>query len=166
MADLQIQEGLDKLNNMFKITRIILLILTGLSIKAQNHVDELRYSQESLWGTARYISMGGAFGALGANASSPSHNPAGIAVHTNNEFSATISFMDTETTATYNSSNTFDKNSRSSIPNINYVSANVFDPKQIGDWSRFNFGIGYNKLEDYNQNSLFGNVIENNSKAA
>ena len=137
---------------MFRIISLAILIFTGLSLQAQNHIDALRYSQESLWGSARYVSMAGAFGALGANASSPSHNPAGIAVHTNNEFSASLSFLDIETTATYHSSNTFDKNSHSSIPNLNYISANVFDPEQIGDWSRFNFGIGYNRLEDYNQN--------------
>ena len=106
--------------------------------------------------------MGGAFGSLGANASSPSHNPAGIAVHTNNEFSTSLSFIDLETTATYHSSNTFDKNSRSSIPNLNYVSANVFDPEQIGDWSRFNFGIGYNRLEDYNQNIYISSELNEN----
>lgn len=137
---------------MFRITCIAILVFTEFSVKAQNHVDALRYSQESLWGSARYVSMAGAFGALGANATSPSHNPAGIAVHTNNEFSTSLSFLDIETTATYHSSSTFNKNSRSSIPNLNYVSANVFDPEQIGDWSRFNFGIGYNRLEDYNQN--------------
>ena len=158
---------------MLRITRLAILVFTGLSVQAQNHVDALRYSQESLWGSARYVSMGGAFGALGANASSPSHNPAGIAVHTNNEFSASLSFMDLETTATYHSSDTFDKNSRSSIPNLNYVSANVFDPEQIGDWSRFNFGIGYNRLEDYNQHiyisgeqnlNSFSNLILNKAQ--
>lgn len=147
---------------MLRITRLAILVFTGLSVQAQNHVDALRYSQESLWGSARYVSMGGAFGALGANASSPSQNPAGIAVHTNNEFSSSLSFIDIETIATYHSSNTFDKNSRSSIPNINYVSANIFDPEQIGDWSRFNFGIGYNKLEDYNQNIYMSSELNEN----
>ena len=150
---------------MFRITSLAILVFTGLSVQAQNHVDALRYSQESLWGSARYVSMGGAFGALGANASSPSHNPAGIAVHTNNEFSTSLSFIDLETTATYHSSNTFDKNSRSSIPNLNYVSANVFDPEQIGDWSRFNFGIGYNRLEDYNQNIYISSELNENTSS-
>jgi hypothetical protein len=150
---------------MFRITSLALLVLTGLSLQAQNHVDALRYSRESLWGSARYVSMGGAFGSLGANASSPSHNPAGIAVHTNNEFSASLSFIDIETTALYHSSNTFDKNSRGSIPNLNYVSANVFDPEQIGDWSRFNFGIGYNKLEDYNQSIYISSELNENTSS-
>ena len=150
---------------MLRIINLALLVLTGLTLQAQNHVDALRYSQESLWGSARYVSMGGAFGALGANANTPSHNPGGIAVHTNNEFSTSLSFSDIETTATYNFSNTFDKNSHSSIPNLNYVSANVFDPEQVGDWSRFNFGIGYNRLEDYNQNIYISTELNENSSS-
>jgi long-subunit fatty acid transport protein len=127
-------------------------LLLGLSIQAQNHIDALRYSQESLWGSARYVAMGGAFGSLGANATSTSHNPAGIATHTTNEFSGSLNFIDIENQSTYHSSNAFDKKSVLSIPNLNYISANVFDPEQFGDLNRFNFGIGYNKLDDYNQN--------------
>ena len=158
---------------MLRTISLTTALLLGLSIQAQNHVDALRYSQESLFGSARYVGMGGAFGSLGANASSTSHNPAGIAVHTNNEFSGSLSFIDIETEASYNSTNSFVKNSVASIPNLNYVSANVFNPEQVGDWSRFNFGIGYNKLEDYNQNIYlnaeqnehsFSDVILNNAQ--
>lgn len=158
---------------MLRQTSLALGFLIGCSIQAQNHVDALRYSQESLWGSARYVAMGGAFGALGANASSPSHNPAGLAVHSNNEFSGSLSFMDLETTTSYLNANSFDKNSRTSLPNLNYVSANVFDPDQLGDWNRFNFGIGYNRLEDYNQHiyisgeqnlNSFSNLILNKAQ--
>ena len=65
---------------LHKISLSVVLIL-GLTTQAQNHVDALRYSQESLWGSARLVSMGGAFGSLGANANSASHNPAGLAVY-------------------------------------------------------------------------------------
>jgi len=137
---------------MLRTISLAMVLLLGLSIQAQNHVDALRYSQESLWGSARYVAMGGAFGSLGANATSTSHNPAGIAIHTTNEFSGSLNFIDIETDASYHSTNSFAKNSVASIPNLNYVSANVFDPEQMGDWSRFNFGIGYNRLDDYDQN--------------
>ena len=127
-------------------------LFLGASIQAQDRTDALRYSQESLWGSARYVAMGGAFGSLGANATSTSHNPAGIATHTTNEFSGSLNFIDIENQSSYHSSDAFDKKSILSIPNLNYINANVFDPEQIGDWNRFNFGIGYNKLDDYNRN--------------
>ena len=43
------------------------------------------------------------------------------------------------------------------------MSANVFDPEQIGDWSRFNFGIGYNRLKDYNQKVYISSELDENT---
>ncbi len=45
---------------------------------AQNVDDALRYSQIFYGGTARFMSMGGAFTALGGDISSLSQNPAGL----------------------------------------------------------------------------------------
>ena len=60
----------------------ITLIASGLEGFSQNEVDALRYSQLNLSGTARFTSMGGAFGALGGDMSSMTVNPAGIGVLT------------------------------------------------------------------------------------
>ena len=64
--------------------RISLVILTVLSVyagvSAQNVDDALRYSQIFYGGTARFMSMGGAFTAIGGDISSLSQNPAGIGV--------------------------------------------------------------------------------------
>lgn len=148
---------------MLRNLSIFLSLLTGLSINAQNHIDALRYSQESLWGSARYVSMGGAFSSLGANASSTSHNPAGLSIYTTNEFSLSLNFDEIETNSTFYNTNSLDKNSNSSMPNLNYISANIFDPEDVGDWNRFNFGIGYNRLEDYNQDIYFTAEQQDNS---
>src|ERR1043166_10287149 len=68
---------------------IIGIVLSGMlpviSV-AQNDVDALRYSQTGLAGTARFISMGGAFGALGGDFSTLSWNPAGLAIYRTSEF--------------------------------------------------------------------------------
>ena len=137
---------------MKRFIHLCIILLLGYSLHAQNHVDALRYSQESLWGSARHVAMGGAFGSLGANASSTSYNPAGISTHTTNELSGSINFSDLESQSMFqHSSNKFNKNRTLSIPNINYVNATVFDPEDFGDWNRWNFGIGFNRLDDYNQ---------------
>ncbi|MBK7668819.1 MAG: hypothetical protein IPJ32_16675 [Sphingobacteriaceae bacterium] len=47
---------------------IAILFASSLSF-SQNDMDALRYSQTGVGGTARFISMGGAFGALGGNTS-------------------------------------------------------------------------------------------------
>ncbi|MFB6258939.1 MAG: hypothetical protein ABEH38_09610 [Flavobacteriales bacterium] len=59
---------------------------------SQDEKDVLRYSRSELHGTARYIGMAGAFGSLGADVSSLSSNPAGIALFRKNELSFTPSF--------------------------------------------------------------------------
>lgn len=53
---------------------------------AQNEEDVLRYSQIEFSGTARYVGLGGAYGAIGADFSSLSSNPAGIGVYKRSEF--------------------------------------------------------------------------------
>ena len=118
---------------MLRNISLLFTLILGLTVQAQNHVDALRYSQESLWGSARFVGMGGAFGSLGANANSPSHNPAGIAVYTTSELSGSFSLQDIETESTLIDSKAFANNNATSLPNLNYVSANLFDPEEIGD---------------------------------
>src|SRR3954466_4771231 len=85
----------------------ITFILVGFSIYipslifAQSDIDALRYSQSSLTGTARYVSMGGAFGALGADFSSLSYNPAGIGLYRKSEFTFTPSIYAEKTTSDF-----------------------------------------------------------------
>jgi len=137
---------------MKAIYSLVTALFIGLSLQAQNHIDALRFSQESLWGTARFVSMGGAFGALGGNASSASHNPAGIAVYSSGENSTTLSFINLETTTDYYSGDNASLISRTGnirLPNINRVSANIFAPEEAGDWNRFNFALGYNTLHNF-----------------
>lgn len=57
---------------------------------AQSAIDGFRISQPDLKGTARFMGMGGAFGALGGDLSSISTNPAGIGVYRRNEIGITM----------------------------------------------------------------------------
>lgn len=57
---------------------------------AQSAVDALTLSQSDIRGTARYMSMGGAFGALGGDLTTLSQNPAGIGVYRSNEIGITM----------------------------------------------------------------------------
>ncbi|MBL0343571.1 MAG: hypothetical protein IPP71_23575 [Bacteroidetes bacterium] len=59
---------------------LIACLFCPYQLKAQNEIDALRYSQSMFGSTARSLSMGGAFGALGADFSTLSTNPAGIGV--------------------------------------------------------------------------------------
>ncbi|MCB0805347.1 MAG: hypothetical protein KDC05_06070, partial [Bacteroidales bacterium] len=81
------------------ITAIVVLLT--LQLEAQNEVDALRYSTTSVVGTARYTAMGGAFGALGADFSTLSSNPAGIGLYKSSEFTITPSLYIGSTNSTY-----------------------------------------------------------------
>ncbi|MDE5609571.1 MAG: transporter, partial [Bacteroidales bacterium] len=72
------------------LTSVFLLAAgAGIKTQAQNDADLLRFSMTNPIGTSRFNAMGGAFGALGANFSSLSTNPAGIGLYTRHEISLT-----------------------------------------------------------------------------
>lgn len=65
-------------------------VLAGTAVYAQSAIDAYRISQPDMKGTARYMSMAGAFGALGGDLSVLSHNPGGIGVYRNSEVGFTL----------------------------------------------------------------------------
>lgn len=74
---------------------------------AQSAIDGFRFSQPDMKGTARYMGMGGAFGALGGDLSSISTNPAGIGVYRRNEIGITMDVdIQTATSETQGMKNT------------------------------------------------------------
>jgi len=67
---------------------ILLLALTGIFAgKSQNETDVLRYAQLSPNASTRFNSMGGAFGALGADMGCAAFNPAGLGIFRKGELS-------------------------------------------------------------------------------
>lgn len=75
---------------MKKISIITLFLLIGITAKAQNHTDALRYSTEELSGTARFKAMSGAFGALGGDMSAVNINPAGSTFFSSSEINFSL----------------------------------------------------------------------------
>ena len=68
---------------------------------AQNAIDAYSVSQTDLRGSARFMSMGGAFTALGGDISTLNQNPAGIGIYRSSDISATldINMMSSKSTA-------------------------------------------------------------------
>lgn len=78
-----------------------IILLTCITISAQNSTDVLRYSLDNTQGTARFQSMGGAFGALGGDLSALNVNPAGSAVFNNSLFTVSGTAYQRENSSTY-----------------------------------------------------------------
>ena len=131
------------------------ILLTGLMVAsamtfAQQEFDALKYSMNEISGSARYVSMSGAFGALGGDMSTLGMNPAGIAVYRSSELTITPTLGTTSTKSVFNRLESSDTKSKLLINNFGYVGS--FRTYEESDISNFNFGINYNRVKDYNRN--------------
>lgn len=117
--------------------------------------DALRYSQDILGGTARFAAMGGAFCAVGGDLSTLGYNPAGIAVYTQNQLEITPGIAFQSTNTSYNGTSTTSTNSAATLQSLGFVATGKVRNKSKDDnggWKSYNFGIVYNRLNNFNDN--------------
>lgn len=125
------------------------ILLSVITVSAQNSVDVLRYSLTNVGGTARSMGQGGAFGAVGADFSALSINPAGIGLYKKSEFSFTPTFYLSQSKAKTNDYNTDDYKSNFNMNNYGLVLVGGSEEKKKG-WKYFQFGVGVNRLANFN----------------
>jgi len=126
----------------------ILLIFTQFG-RGQSEVDALRYSMLYFGGTARSTAMGGAFGAIGADMSTLSTNPAGIALYNRSEISITPNFNRGETESAFLGNSITDSKYDFGLQNVGGVFT-FGSGSERADWKKFQFGIGINRLKNFN----------------
>lgn len=122
---------------------------------AQNMSDVLRYSLENLQGTARFQSMGGAFGALGGDLSALNTNPAGSAVFNHGLFTITGTNYSRDNTANY--FNGFRSDTSNSLDINQFGGALVFN--STGDnagWNRLALAFNYDMVENFDDRLSIG----------
>ncbi|HEX2975945.1 MAG TPA: outer membrane protein transport protein [Bacteroidales bacterium] len=146
---------------MKKSLVIMALLSLFAAVSAQNVDDALRYSQVFYGGTARFMSMGSAFTALGGDMSSLSQNPAGIGVFRSSEFSV--------------SPQLFRINTKANFYGLSKDSKYNFNLNQIGVVSNLisnesglislNFGYSFNKTNNLNQSVRIQGNNTNSSMA-
>ena len=73
-----------------KVLFFLFLSAFSISLNSQSIQEILSYTIDNPNGTARYESMGGAFGALGGDLSAININPASSSVFNDNEYGFTI----------------------------------------------------------------------------
>lgn len=127
---------------------ITALVLASPVVLSQNVDDALRYSQIFYMGTARFMSMGGAFTALGGDMSSLSQNPAGLGVFRSSEISFTPQLFHNKTTANFNGIN------KDYLYNFNLGQAGVVSNIISGGGTTglisLNVGYSFNKTNNLN----------------
>src|SRR4030042_925399 len=124
--------------------------------------DALRYSQVFYTGTARFMSMGGAFTALGGDISSLSQNPAGIGVFRSSELSLTPQLFHIKTTASLNGSKTSDYIYNFNLAQAGMV-ANIIDNNSESGLLSLNFGYSFNKTNNLNQSIIIDGISDYSS---
>lgn len=131
---------------MRKITYLLaFMLILSLPLAAQGEVDALRFSRDDLFGTARAMSMGGAFGALGGDQTGVSINPAGIAVYRSSEVVGTLNLSSERSSAGgYDASKT-----RFDMDNLGFVG---YFPLRNDVIPLINFGFSFNKLKSFDKN--------------
>jgi len=147
---------------MKKIFTLLFGIISILQLHAQNEIDALRYSQNNLFGTAKFSSMSGAFGSLGGDFSTLSHNPAGIAFYQNSELTYTPNFSLIENSSYLNNNKNTKNNSGFNTGNFGYIAVANNDNQE---WKRINIGFGYNQLACYNSRFYIETENDHNSLA-
>lgn len=124
------------------------LIGVSSSMWAQSAIDAMRLTQQDMKGTARFMSMGGAFGALGGDLTTLSQNPAGIGVYRNNEIGITVD-LDAQTALSNSAGGDFRKNqTKFLLNNIGGVLTLRLPGNTVPN---LNFGFTYNKTASFNR---------------
>lgn len=110
-----------------KFLLMLLAATCSAAVYAQTYTDALKYSENTYYGTARSISMGDAFTALGGDLGSVTINPAGSAVNGFSQVSITGNVSIAGTSASYDAStgkygSAYDnRKARFTMPNIGGV---------------------------------------------
>jgi hypothetical protein len=147
--------------------RIVLILITVFSVfataSAQYPEDALRYSQIFYSGTARFMSMGGAFTSLGGDISSLSQNPAGLGVFRASEFTLTPQLFNVKSTAGFNGTY-IDNLSNFNLNQIGLVSNLISNSKETG-LITLNIGYSFNRTNNLNQSMIIKGVNNSSSIA-
>ncbi|MXV15290.1 OmpP1/FadL family transporter [Hufsiella ginkgonis] len=142
-----------------------ILLLTGMVLPlgnafAQYTSDLLRFSQTQQGVTARFRAMGSAQTALGGDLSSLSGNPAGLGMFTRNDLSLTTDFSSVTANSTYLATSTSAQKEKLGFNQAGAV-FHLAIPRPRGSdltrgWLGLNFGIGYNRTNNFNLDNRYG----------
>lgn len=129
---------------------ICLLVFSSIGAFAQGVDDVFRLSnQNNVFGTARYVSLGGAFGALGADFTSLSSNPAGLGVYRSSEFTITPTLKNRINDTKYIGSEYSDSRTRFMFDNVGLVASFKTMKEEENGLVMVNLGLGYNRIADF-----------------
>ncbi|MCX6335254.1 MAG: hypothetical protein NT092_13315 [Bacteroidia bacterium] len=136
---------------MKKRALLILALISALNAGiAQNVDDALKYSQIFYNGTARFMSMGGAFTALGGDLSSLNQNPAGIGVFRSSELSISPQLYNFRAKTNFNGSKGNNLLNDFNLGQAGIV-LNLRNSQSATGLVTLNFGYSYSRTNNFNE---------------
>jgi len=131
------------------IASVTALAFCGELFAQGNECDAFTLSEPELGGTARSMSMAGAFGALGGNLSVISANPAGLAIYRSSDASLTLDLSQINTTSKWNGTKS---NMSKTAFGVDNFGIELYFPTGSGGILNWNFGINHNRVKNFNRN--------------
>lgn len=130
--------------------RILSAIVATLPVLAysQTAIDAFQLSHSDLRGTARYISMGGAFGALGGDLSTLNNNPGGIGLYRKSELGVTLNIEASSIKSATSIMTQSTSQTKVSVPNFGYVGAAWLGNDVM---PYFTWGVSYGRIVNMNR---------------
>ncbi len=140
----------------------LIIIFNSYNILAQNDLDAIKFSQTFEGGTARSLSMGGAFSSLGMDLSTLATNPAGLAIsrHSYLVFSPQLGYTSVQGDLL---------GEKHSDDRYNYklnnfgVSKSFMNDGIDNGWRGISFGLSYNKIKNFNSSSIVKGINNESS---
>lgn len=127
---------------MKKILSIMTAAMLGTAVSAQETYDNAQLVTKDLNGTARYVGMGGAMEALGADISTIGTNPAGIGMFRRSMVAGSFGFNSQQDAKSFGNANK---------TNMSFDQAGFVYSMRSGRHSMLNFGFNYTKSKNFDQ---------------
>ena len=127
---------------MKKIVLAAFVLVVGLPAAAQDTYESARLLGEDLNGTARYVGMGGAMEALGADISTIGSNPAGIGLFRHSVVSGTLGLVSQQDVQK------FDGLGKT---NMSFDQLGFVFSTRVSSKSYINYGFNYHKSRNFDQ---------------
>lgn len=133
----------------------------ALAVQAQTSYNAGTVMENQLNGTARFVGMGGAMSALGADISTMSTNPAGIGLYRSSDIAMTLGWYNPSSKSTFNNETHKDKVSKFSFDQLGSVYSSKLGNRTTLRY--VNFGFSYRKANNFYDNFTMEGPVNGNS---
>lgn len=143
---------------MKKIKFVIGALLLSASVFAQSSYDVMRLCESDVVGTAKFVGMGGAMSALGADISVMSSNPAGMGLYRSGDMAFSLSLNNNINKAIFPGATLKSDKTSLSVNNLGIVFANELD---MGSLKFMNIAFNYRRSNSFqNIFELSGSLLD------